>query len=105
MKFWQNKRVVVTGGAGFVGSHLCERLAKDGHQVISLDNYFTGSPENLVEGVEYRTGHTKDIATNVPEKLYIIYHIGEYSRVAASVEDHDVGWDRNNQGIFGDLDI
>ncbi len=40
-------RVVVTGGAGFIGSHLCERLLADGHQVISLDNFFTGRRENI----------------------------------------------------------
>ena len=42
------KRILVTGGAGFLGSHLCERLLNDGHEVISLDNYFTGSKRNIV---------------------------------------------------------
>ncbi len=41
------KRILVTGGAGFVGSHLCERLLKDGNEVISLDNYFTGQKKNI----------------------------------------------------------
>jgi UDP-glucuronate decarboxylase len=41
------KRTLVTGGAGFIGSHLCERLLKDGHQVIAVDNYFTGRRENV----------------------------------------------------------
>lgn len=41
------KRILVTGGAGFVGSHLCERLLHDGHEVISLDNYFTGTKANI----------------------------------------------------------
>lgn len=36
------KRILVTGGAGFLGSHLCERLLNEGNEVISLDNYFTG---------------------------------------------------------------
>ncbi len=36
------KRVLVTGGAGFLGSHLCERLLDDGHEVLCADNYFTG---------------------------------------------------------------
>lgn len=41
------KRVLVTGGAGFIGSHLCERLLSEGHEVICLDNYFTGSRDNI----------------------------------------------------------
>lgn len=41
------KRVLVAGGAGFLGSHLCERLLKDGHEVLCLDNFFTGSRENI----------------------------------------------------------
>jgi len=41
------KRVLVTGGAGFIGSHLCERLLKEGNDVICLDNYFTGSKKNI----------------------------------------------------------
>jgi UDP-glucuronate decarboxylase len=42
------KKVLVTGGAGFVGSHLCERLLNDGHEVVCLDNYFTGQKQNVV---------------------------------------------------------
>ncbi len=42
------KRILVTGGAGFIGSHLCKRLLDEGHEVISLDNYFTGQKQNIV---------------------------------------------------------
>ena len=41
------KRILITGGAGFVGSHLCERLLNEGNEVICLDNYFTGSKKNI----------------------------------------------------------
>jgi UDP-glucuronate decarboxylase len=41
------KRILVTGGAGFLGSHLCERLLKDGHDVLAVDNYFTGRRQNI----------------------------------------------------------
>jgi UDP-glucuronate decarboxylase len=42
------KKILVTGGAGFLGSHLCERLLNEGNEVISLDNYFTGQKRNIV---------------------------------------------------------
>jgi len=41
------KRILVTGGGGFIGSHLCERLIKQGHEVLSLDNFFTGTKQNI----------------------------------------------------------
>ncbi|MDD2797832.1 MAG: SDR family oxidoreductase [Bacteroidales bacterium] len=44
----RKQRVLVTGGAGFLGSHLCDRLLKDGHDVICVDNYFTGAKQNVV---------------------------------------------------------
>jgi UDP-glucuronate decarboxylase len=46
------KRILVTGGAGFVGSHLCERLLSEGHEVYCLDNYFTGQKENILHLTE-----------------------------------------------------
>src|SRR5512143_709071 len=42
------KRILVTGGAGFLGSHLCERLLNDGHDVICVDNFFTGTRDNIL---------------------------------------------------------
>jgi UDP-glucuronate decarboxylase len=47
------KRILVTGGAGFIGSHLCERLLSLGHEVICLDNYFTGSKMNIVQLLDH----------------------------------------------------
>ena len=95
------KLILVTGGAGFIGSHLCARLVADGHRVISLDNYFTGSRDNHVAGVDYREGHTKDIEKHIPETPDLIYHLGEYSRVEKSLEEPALVWDLNKDGTFG----
>lgn len=101
----KEKLVIVTGGAGFVGSHLCERLVKEGYSVISLDNYFTGSKDNHIEGVEYREGHTKDIAEHIPEAPDLIFHLGEYSRVAKSLEEPEKVYNLNMVGTFGVLEF
>jgi UDP-glucuronate decarboxylase len=47
MKSFTNKRVLVTGGAGFLGSHLCDRLVESGHDVVCIDNLFTGAKGNI----------------------------------------------------------
>jgi UDP-glucose 4-epimerase len=93
--------IVVTGGAGHVGSHVIEMLVADPNlRVISLDNYFTGREENHINGAEYRRGHTKDIEALVPERPDIIYHLGEYARIAPSFEDVDKVYDMNMVGTF-----
>jgi UDP-glucuronate decarboxylase len=48
------KRVLVTGGAGFIGSHLCKKLLSEGKEVICLDNFFTGSKRNIIELLDNR---------------------------------------------------
>ncbi len=101
----EKKTIVVTGGAGFVGSHLCERLVKDGHRVISLDNYFTGSKNNHVEGVEYREGHTKDIKRHILETPNTVFHLGEYARVEQSFSDMPIVWEYNKTGTFAVLEF
>lgn len=95
------KLALVTGGAGHVGSHVVELLTKDpDYRVISLDNYFNGSEENHVPGAEYRRGHTKDVQELVPESPDVVYHLGEYARIAPSFADVAKVFEMNTVGTF-----
>jgi UDP-glucose 4-epimerase len=96
-----SKTILVTGGTGHIGSHVIEQLVKNPNdKVISLDNYFTGKKENHIPGAEYREGHTKDIDKLIPETPDIVYHLGEYARIAPSLEEPDVVYDLNVVGTF-----
>jgi UDP-glucose 4-epimerase len=79
--------ILVTGGAGFIGSHLVEALIAIGARVISLDNYSSGREENHIQGATYVRGETSDIESLIKEPVYLVYHLGEYSRVEASFND------------------
>lgn len=93
--------MLVTGGAGHVGSHLVEVLLENpDNRVISLDNYFNGSRDNHIPGAEYLEGHTKDIATLVPERPDIVFHLGEYARISTSKADIAHVYDMNIVGTF-----
>ncbi len=97
----RRKIILVTGGAGHVGSHIVEMLVADSkNKVISLDNYFNGRVENHILGAEYRRGHTKDTETLIPETPDIVYHLGEYARIAPSFEDVRMVFDLNIVGTF-----
>ena len=91
-------KILVTGGAGFIGSHLCERFIQDDNKVFSLDNYSTGSKENHVDGVIYIKGETKNIEKLVNFTPDIVYHLGEYSRVEQSFDDIEKVWNSNKNG-------
>lgn len=79
MWYYQNMRIVVTGGAGFLGSHLCDKLIEQGNQVVCIDNFLTGNLDNIThlrnspdfEFVE------ADAADNFPEDLDFdaLYHL------------------------------
>jgi len=102
MKELNKKTILVTGGAGFIGSHLIERLLQNNYEVISLDNYFNGSEENHIKGAKYIKGETRDIEKHIKEKPDMIYHLGEYSRVLTSFGDIDLVWRLN---IIGTLSV
>jgi UDP-glucose 4-epimerase len=96
-------KILVTGGAGFIGSHLCEELVKNNNEVFSLDNYSTGTKLNHVINVTYIKGETKNIEKLINFIPEIIYHLGEYSRVEQSFDDIEKVWNSNKDGIFAVL--
>jgi len=99
-------KILVTGGAGFVGSNLISELKENKeHQIVSLDNYFTGKEQNHVAGVEYIKGDCRDIQNLISFKPDIIFHFGEYSRVSTSFEDLQLVWDYNVAGTFQVLEF
>ena len=78
--------VLVTGGAGFIGTNLCKRLVELGKSVVCLDNYSSGKQDNHQDGVTYIDADCKFI-TELSEVPEVVYHLGEYSKVAPSFDD------------------
>ncbi len=62
------KKILITGGAGFVGSHLCDRLLKEGNEVICLDNYFTGNKNNIIKLLD--NPHFEMVRHDITEPYY-----------------------------------
>ncbi|HLE17784.1 MAG TPA: GDP-mannose 4,6-dehydratase, partial [Syntrophales bacterium] len=63
------QRILVTGGAGFLGSYLCERLLDDGCEVLCLDNYFTGSKKNILHLMG--NPHFEMIRHDITNQIYL----------------------------------
>jgi UDP-glucose 4-epimerase len=93
-------KILVTGGAGFVGSNLIKRLKNEGHDIVSIDDYSSGKKTNHVEGVEYIEAPTHEIKQNLDSKFDVIFHLGEYSRIATSFDDIRKVWYSNSLGTF-----
>ena len=80
------KKILVTGGAGFIGMNLIQRLVKDGNRVVCLDDYSTGTKENHVEGVKYINADIETIEY-IKGDFDLCYHIAAQSRIQPSFED------------------
>ena len=80
---------MVTGGAGFVGTNLIKRLLKDGHNVVSLDNYSTGTEDNHQEGCKYVDADIRDVIdfSYYMEKPDVIYHLAAIARIQPSFKN------------------
>ena len=101
----KNLKIVVTGGAGFIGSHLCEKLLELGNNVYSIDNYFTGSVNNHLDGVNYIHGSAFNISELIKFKPDMVFHLGEYSRVEQSFDDIEKVIHFNKFGTYAVLEF
>jgi UDP-glucose 4-epimerase len=98
-------RVLVTGGAGFIGSHLVKALVKAGHQVRVLDNLSTGFIENLADvlnAIEFVRGDVRDygVVESVVRGVDAVVHLAALIDVAESVEKPDLYFDVNVRGTY-----
>ena len=97
---FKSKKVLVIGGAGFIGSHLIEKLLEASSEVTSLDNYSTGKIENEIQGASYITGEAVNIKQYFTDSNFdYIFHLGEFSRVEMSFAHIDAVL-KNNLSSF-----
>ena len=96
--------IVVTGGAGFVGSNLIRLLSyKTNYKILSLDNYSTGTKKNHIKNnkIQYLKGNTLDIKKILKKKknkINSIFHFGEFARIYQSFENFDECYHSNSIG-------
>jgi len=101
-------RVLITGGAGFLGSHLADALVRRGDEVVVLDNYRRGRPENLrdvrdrVSLVQGDVRDEADLAQCLPG-TEVVFHLAAQSNVMGSLEDLDYSFSSNVTGTFNVL--
>ena len=79
-------KVLVTGGAGFIGTNLIKRLLNEGHEVVSLDDYETGTKDNHVEGAKYIEGDIETIEY-IQGNYDLCFHLAALSRIQPSFEN------------------
>jgi UDP-glucose 4-epimerase len=90
-ELFRDKKVLITGGAGFVGSHLAQKLVMVSSHIVCLDNYLSGRRSNHIAGVSYIEGDVNNIVKIFDaQKFDYIFHFGEYSRVEQSLDEPHV---------------
>ena len=80
-------KILVTGGAGFIGSNLIRRLVNEGHEVISLDDYITGAQDNEIDGAQYVMGDIESLMYWRGDVFDLCFHLAAQSRVQPSFKD------------------
>ena len=96
-------RIIVTGGAGFIGTNLCKKLVELGHTVTSVDNYNTGKTENHIDGVRYENFDIRkihDYKWVYNEHPDVIFHLAAIARIQPSFENPQDYFTTNANGTF-----
>ena len=98
-KWRYRMRILVTGGAGFIGTNIVKRLINDGHDVVSVDNYYTGFKSNEHDGCNYIVGDIRDdgIFDGI-DGIDLIFHLAALARIQPSFEEPTPTIDTNTQG-------
>ena len=98
----------VTGGAGFIGSHVVDRLVDDGHEVIVIDNLSTGKKENLNENIVFHnmdlTHMRRETDFSMFENVDVVFHLACLARVQPSIENPSLYHDKNVNGLVNVLE-
>jgi len=92
--------IIITGGAGFVGTNLAKRFMKEGHNVTSIDNYYTGKKENHIEGVEYLNMDIRNITDYSWLKPDVIFHLAAIARIQPSFKEPKEYFTTNANGTL-----
>ena len=103
-----NKKCIVTGGAGFIGSHVVDRLIEDGHEVHIIDDLSTGSQYNINPKAKF---HKRDLGKSYPypwdslfEGVDVVFHLACLARVQLSIENPHLYHEKNVNGLVNVLE-
>ena len=95
-------KILVTGGAGFVGTNLCKRLVEEGHKVVSIDNYNTGLKSNHQRGVKYITADLRNLKEFMD--VDVVFHMAAIARIQPSFENPKEYFTANANGTLNLVD-
>src|SRR5210317_1475987 len=98
-------KVLVTGGAGFIGTNLISRLVKEGHDVISIDDYSTGTPYNHNPHALYRHQPVESLQYEYGMNFEKVYHLAALSRIQPSFNYPSLTFNSNVKGTEAVLEF